>query len=338
MQKEVKLVGIDLAKNIFWVRAEDEFGNAVMDKKVSRGRLFETVVKFRPKMVAMEACGGAHYWGRRFEAEGIRVMLIPPQHVKPFRRGDKNDRNDTQAICEASRRPGLKTVRVKSVEHQDLQMLLRVRESLIQRRTQVISEARSFLLETGIVFSAGTAKFVAGTRGLLGLGSVSASLEEYLQRTLETLTCLNKEVGIYDDKMKKISKEDTVCKSLLELAGVGPVTAVAMKATVINPGDFKNGRQLSAFLGLVPRQNGSGGKTRMLGVGKDGNRYIRQLLIHGARSVLIKASTKSDPLNLWAMKKWKERGFNKACVAVANKNARMLWAIMAKNAQNQQAA
>lgn len=338
MQKEIKLVGIDLAKTIFWVRAEDEFGQCVMDRKVSRDKLFETVVQLRPKTVAMEACGGAHYWGRRFEAEKMLVQLIPPQHVKPYRMGDKNDRNDTKAICEASRRSGLKTVRVKTTEHQDLQMFLRVRESLIQRRTQVLHEVRSFLLEYGHVFSTGNCKLVAGMREKLSGGGLGTALSEYVERTLEGFKTLNEEIDIYDDKLQKISRTDSICKPLMELAGIGPVTAVAIRAAIINPGDIKNGRQMSAYIGLVPRQNSSGGKTRLLGVAKDGNRYLRQLLIHGGRSVVTRSKTKTDPMSQWAARKWKERGFNKACVAVANKNARMVWAIMRKNAPKHLAA
>jgi transposase len=287
----------------------------------------------------MEACGGAHYWGRRFEAEHMAVMLVPPQYVKPYRMGDKNDRNDTAAICEAAKRVGLKTVRVKTVEQQDLQMHLRVRESLIQRRTQVMNEARSFLLERGIVFAAGTAKLLTSMRTLMALDSaVSVEFAQYVERALQAIAALNEEIRVYDDKLKKISRTDPLCKPLLELAGIGPVTAVAVRAAIADPGDFKNGRQFSAFLGLVPRQNSTGGKTRLLGVAKDGNRYLRQLLIHGGRSVLTRAASKTDPMSLWAVKKWKDRGFNKACVAVANKNARMVWAIMRKNAQKQLAA
>lgn len=337
MQREVKLIGIDLAKNSFWVRAEDEHGRCLVDRKVNRTKLFEVVIQSQPKMVAMEACGGAHYWGRRFEKEGISVMLIPPQYVKPYRMGDKNDRNDTRAICEASKREGLKTVRVKSVEHQDLQMLLRVRESLIQRRTQVLNEARAFLFEYGVVFPAGMAKLLKGMREI-ERGLLSSALADYIERTLEALAHLSVELDVYDDKLTQISKTDSICKAFLELPGVGSVTAVAVRATIINPSDFRNGRQFSAFLGLVPRQDSTGGKPRLLGVAKDGNRYLRQLLIHGGRSMLPRAAKKNDPLSQWATKKWKERGFNKACVAVANKNARMLWAVMSKNVRVQQAA
>lgn len=339
MQKEIHLMGIDLAKSSFWVRGEDGLGRCVFDRKVSREKLFETVLVARPKTVAMEACGGAHYWGRRFGAEGIRVMIIPPQYVKPYRMGDKNDRNDTAAICEASKREKLKTVPVKSVEHQDMQMLLRVRESLVQRRTQVMNEARSFLLENGIIFAASTAKLRAGMQTLLEDESVlSVEFRQYIERTLQGFKALNEEIHIYDDKVKKISHTDPLCKPLMELAGVGAITAVAARSAVVNPSDFKNGRQFAAFLGLVPRQNSTGGKARLLGVGKDGNRYLRQLLIHGGRSMLTRAASKTDPISQWATKKRLERGFNKACVAVANKNARMLWAIMRKNAPKQLAA
>lgn len=338
MQREVTLVGIDLAKNIFWIRGEDRNGLAVLDKKVSRERVFETVLKMRPPLVAMEACGGAHYWGRRFEAEGIKVMLIPPQYVTAFRRGDKSDRNDAWAICEASRRPELKPVRVKSIQHQELQMIVRVRESLIQRRTQVLNEARSFLLEYGISYPAGVAKLVCGMRLFCQNETTHETLRQYIERTLVSVSALNEEIKIYDDKIRKRCQNDHFCSALMELSGIGPVTAIAIRATLVNPKDFKNGRQWSAFIGLVPRQHSTGGKTRLLGVAKDGNRYLRQLLVHGGRSVLIRSGTKTDPLSVWAAKKWKERGFNKACVAVANKNARMVWAVMAKTAQKQLAA
>lgn len=336
----ISLMGIDLAKNIFWVRGEDDLGRCLVDRKVSRAKLFELVVKSRPKTVAFEACGGAHYWGQRFQAAGIQVMMIAPQYVKPYRRGDKNDANDSWAICEAARRPNLPTVAVKTVAHQNLQLALRVREALVASRTELLNGMRGSASEYGLCFPLGPSKLVSEVRAFLSSESAEAlsELKQYLEECLERLRELDGRIKRYDEKLAKFTKSDRVCKSLMEVAGVGVITAIAVRASVVNPRDFKNGRQLAAYFGLVPRQNSSGGKTRLGRLGKDGNRYVRQLLIHGGRSVVRVADRHNDPVHVWAAKKFKEKGFNKACVAVANKNARMLWAIMAKHATTQQAA
>lgn len=337
MQKSVSLLGIDLAKSVFWVRAEDELGREVMNRKVSRAQLFETVIQLKPRRVVMEACGGAHSWGRKLQAQGIEVGLIAPQHVRPFRRGDKNDANDTLAICEAARRPNLKLVRVKSEQQQDWQLVVNERASLVARRTEILNRLRSVLLEYDFVFAQGTAKLLKGVREL-EMNSLSTALRRKIERDLSELEWLKQNIAELDRELSSITRQDPVARELVKIAGIGKVTAVAVRAAVTHARDFKNGRQLAAYWGLVPRQCSSGGKTRLLGIGKDGNRYIRQLLIHGARSSLRQCHRYDDPVSQWAYRKKNEIGFNKACVALANKNARVLWAVWAKTTKTEHAA
>ena len=339
MQDKIKLIGIDLAKDIFWVRAENCFGKTVIDQKVARAKLFEFVVQLKPELIAMEACGGAHYWARRFKESGINCLLIAPQYVRPYRISDKNDRNDTRAILEASKRPDLKSVQIKSIFHQDMALLVNERATYVAHRTEMLNRLRSVLSEYGFIFGKSRQKLIVGVKTLLEKEEkLTSPLKAKVIRDLNYIKQLDDEIKLFNQELKKVIHEDPVCKTLFEQRGVGPVTAVALRAHVVNPHDYKNGRCLSASLGLTPRQIGSGGKVRLVGINKNGNRYIRQLLIHGARTMLTTAHLHEDPVSQWAIKKREEIGFNKACVALANKNARMLWALMAKSAHTKQAA
>jgi transposase len=330
--KTITTMSIDLAKNFIQVLALDQFDKEVFNRKVSTGKLRELVVTRGPKKVVMEACTMAHYWGREFSKHGIDVKIIAPQKVTPFRVGDKNDANDCWAIFEASNRPNLKFVTIKSEEHQLVQTWLRRRESLVAERTERVNAIRSYLAETGHLIPKGIYKFRKGVVELLQQWSGDARLKEMLEVDLEGLRNLAVQIQFFDDKISLYAKTNATCVALQKLGGIGPITAVALVASVVNPRDFKNGRWFAASLGLVPRQNSTGGKTKLYGIGKDGNRYLRLLLIHGGRSLIWSAPKKEDAVSQWALRKKIEKGFNKASVAVANKNARMAWAVMAQMA------
>lgn len=328
--RAVKEMSIDLAKNFIQVLALDEARKEIFNRKVSTPKLRELVQTRGPKKIVMEACSTAHYWGREFEKLGIEVVLIPPQMVTPFRVGDKNDANDCWAIYEASGRPKLKPVRVKSEEHQLLQTWLRRRDALVAERTARVNAIRSYLAETGHIIPKGIHKFGKSVKELFQKWNGDLRLKEILEKDLSALQSLAEHIHFFDGEIEKCAKTNPICVALQKLAGIGPITAVALVAAVVSPADFRNGRQFAAYLGLVPRQNSSGGKAKLYGIGKDGNSYLRLLLIHGGRSLIWSAKDKQDSVSQWALKKKETKGFNKASVAVANKNARMAWAVMAQ--------
>lgn len=330
--RTVQTMSIDLAKNFIQVLALDEGKKEVFNRRVVPSTLLDLVRKHRPKHIAIEACATAHYWARVFRALEVEVVLIPPQFVAPFRVGDKNDSNDCWAIFEASLRPRLNPVAVKTEEHQVLQTWIRRREALIGERTQRVNAIRAYLAEFGIYFPKGIYKFYSQTRKLLEKEDwgVDCRIKQVFEKDMQGLSELEEHIKYFDDIVDTFAKNDVACTKLQSLAGIGPVTAVAIVASLIKPGSFKNGRQFAAYLGLVPRQNSSGGASKLYGIGKDGNRYLRQLLIHGSRATLQWAEGKQDAVSKWALKKKEQKGFNKACVAVANKNARMVWAVMAQ--------
>lgn len=330
--KTITTMSVDLAKNFIQILALDQFGKEVFSRKVSTPKFRELVQTRGPKKVLMEACSTAHYWGREFEKLGIEVVLIPPQLVTAMRVGDKNDANDCWAIFEASSRPKLKPVRIKTEEHQLLQTWLRRRDSLVAERTERVNAVRSYLAEAGYSIPKGIYKFRKVVVELLQQWSSNLRLKEILENDLEGLRHLASQIRFFDDKISLYAKTNSTCIALQKLGGIGPITAVALVAAVVHPKDFKNGRWFAAYLGLVPRQNSTGGKTKLYGIGKDGNAHLRRLLIHGGRSLIWSAPKKQDAVSQWALRKKLEKGFNKASVAVANKNARMAWAVMAQMA------
>jgi transposase len=333
--RKVQTMSIDLAKNFIQVLGVDENRKEIFNRRVTPGSLVALVTRHMPEKIAMEACATAHYWGRKFRSLGIvEVALLPPQTVAPFRSGGKNDSNDCWAIYEASQRPRLIAVPIKTEEQQILQTWVRRREALVAERTQRINAVRAYLAEFGQSVPKGVHKFFDRISELLGNEDLLGDkrLYELLIKDISGIHSVEDQIQFFDDIIGRFAKTNPICIKLQELDGIGPITAVALVAAVVKPSNFKNGRQFAAFLGLVPRQNSTGGVTRLLGIRKDGNRYLRQLLIHGGRSVLRTAADKEDSLSRWAARKKEQKGFNKACVAVANKNARMVWAVMAQMA------
>lgn len=322
---KITTLAIDLAKRVFELYGVDGRGVCVLRRQVRRGQLLRVVAQLAPEQVAMEACASAHYWGRQIRALGPEAKLIPPQYVRPYVRGNKNDRNDAQAICEAALRPGMPEVAVKSVEQQAVLSLHRVRELLEKQRKQLANQLRGILGEFGIVIPPG----VAALRRELpeAIEQVPELLRPVLQESRESLLELERRCREHERRLAQLARHSPLCRRLMREAGVGPLTASAYVATLGAPTHYRNGRQVAASLGLVPRQHSSGGKTVLLGISKRGDKYLRMLLVHGGRAVLRHAAGKSDPLSLWVLQVARRRGANRAAVALANKNARRLWAI-----------
>ena len=329
---QVTTMGIDLAKQVFQVHGVDTHGAVVLKKRLTRSALHTFMANLPPCRVGMEVCGGANYWSRRFRAYGHDVRLMSPQFVKPYVKSNKNDCNDAEAICEAVSRPTMRFVVPKTVAQQDLQGLHRIRQRLVQSRTALINQTRGLLAEYGITVPQQVAQLRRRlpivlddpTNELTPLG------RELFADLARELASLNERIRQVEARIKHLFAENEVCQRLAQVEGVGPLIATAVVASVSDPRAFKNGRQLAAWLGLVPRQRSSGNTQRLLGISKRGDRYLRTLLIHGARSVVARAPAKTDTRSRWIVEIQRRRGTNRTCVAVANKNARILWALMAK--------
>ncbi len=329
---KITTVGLDIAKSIFHLFAVNRAGKKVKRKALKRHQLMEFFAQLEPCIIAMEACGGAHHWARSLESQGHTVKLIAPQYVKPFVKGNKNDYNDAEAIAEAAQRPNMRFVPIKTIEQQDVQLVHRRRERLVKERTAVVNQVRGQLAEYGIVINKG---ITAVRRGLPRIledadNGLTVLAREYFAESYEALCHLDKRLLECEKTLGVINRNNPLCQRLDGIHGVGPVTATALYAAAGNGKEFSNGRHMSAWLGLVPRQHSSGGKDTLLGISKRGNTYIRTLLIHGARSVLMHSEGKTDRLSRWAQALKERRGHNIACVAVANKLARIAWVVMAR--------
>lgn len=327
----VTLLGIDLAKDVFQLHGVNEYGKKVLGKKISRTELPKFIAKLPTCKIVMEACGSANYWSRKFLSFGHEVSQISPQHVKPFVQGNKNDKNDARAIAIASQQDGMTTVPIKTVEQQEVQMLHRYRDSLVQDRTALSNRIRGYLRGMGLFLPMGLSQVRKQVPLFLedAENELTIAMRKILLSCHKKLLELDVEIEKYTQKIEHFCKQHEVCQRLMKLSGVGPMIASIVYATVGNPGNFKNGRHFAAFLGLVPKEHSSGGKQCLMSISKRGNSYIRSLLIHGGRSVVKVSGKKDNYLNRWVQRVHKERGYNKAAVAVANKNARHMWAIMA---------
>lgn len=327
---KVTMVGIDLAKNVFWLHGADERGRKVFSKKMSRAQLPEFVVNLQTCTIVMEACSSAHFWGRKFIKMGHEVKLISPQFVTPFVKSNKNDAKDSEAIVEAASRPSMRFVAVKTTEQQEILSLHRVREQVVGNKTALINELRGLLGEYGIIIPKQTSNVKKYILEILedAANELTAGMRILINDLYCELKKMIERVSVFDEKIKELSKKSEVCTLLETIPGIGPTTSTAMAASVGNAKNFKNGRELSAWLGLVPKQYSSGGKQVLGRISKRGDIYVRKLLVHGARTVLRYAKNKEDVVS----KKWNtlaERiGHNKACIAIANRNARVAWAVM----------
>lgn len=331
MNVSASVIGLDIAKNVFMAVGLNERGKQVLKKKLARGEVLAFFANLEPTAVGIEACAGAHYWARQLNAMGHDARLIAAQHVKPFVTGSKNDANDAHAIAEVRARAATKYVPINTEAQQDLQMLHRARQGVMGERKAVIHRLRAFAGEYGKVFAVGVARFRQEWRQWLGApdNGLSANALAILQELSAQLDAKDAQLQQYDRRIAQAAQEDERAQRLIEVPGVGKLIATAVLAAVADPHHFESGRGWSANLGLVPRQHSSGGKEVLLGITKRGDSYLRTLLIHGARSALRVAGDKPDRLLRWAVKLQQRRGANVAAVALANKMARVIWALLA---------
>ena len=328
---KITTIGLDIAKSVFHAVGVDKAGKLIKKKMLRRKDLLPFVAKIEPCLIVMEACGGASYWAREFEQFGHVVKLIAPQYVVPFRQGNKNDYNDALAIAEAAQRPNMRFVKPKSGEQQDVQLLHRMRERLTKQSTALINQVRGMLAEYGIVITKSKSAFKAQLPDILvdETNTLTTKGRAIFYQLYDEVIDIEKRLKSCDTQVLNETQNNVICQRLQTIPGVGPVTATAIYAAVGDGKDFSNGRHFSAWCGLVPKQHSSGGKDNLLGISKRGNAYLRTLFIHGARAVLRHSGNKSDKLSCWAIQLAERRGFNRACVAVANKLARMSWVIAA---------
>ena len=329
---QVTTVGIDTSKHVFHIHGVDARGHDVLTKRLSRQKVLPFMTQLPSCLIGMEASGGTHYWAREFCKLGHTVKLMPPQFVKPYIQRQKNDPNDAAGICEAASRPRIRGVAVKSVAQQDLQALHRIRERQMTARTALVNQIRGLLAEYGIVIPKGVAKVRHRLPVLLAESEsgLTATAREWLATLQTELHTLDERIAGTDQHLERLLAANDACQRLLQLPGIGPLTATALVAAVGDAKDFKNGRQFAAWLGLVPRQHSTGGKSTLLGITKRGNRSLRALLIHGARSVLRVVDCKTDARSRWLRGVKARRGANCASVAQANKTARVAWALLAR--------
>ena len=327
-------VGLDLAKYVFEVHAVDARGKVVLRKRLRRDAVSNFFANVPPCLIGMEASNGAHYWARILCGLGHEVRLISPQFVTPYVKSNKNDQNDAEAICEAVGRPTMRFVAMKSVEQLSVQAVHRIRSRLIKGRTQLVNQVRGILAEQGIVIARNIAKLRQSLSDIAGSNDngLSDLVRALLLELQQELTELDHRIVAYDRRIRELYHSSEVCQRLGKVEGIGPLSATALMAAIGDRQCFKNGRQFAAWLGLVPKQRSSGGRARLFGISKRGDRYLRTLLIHGARAVLGRARGKKDPRSLWLGKLRERRHANIAAVALANKNARIAWALLSGDA------
>lgn len=336
----IQTIGLDLAKNVFQVYAVDQHGHTVFKKRLNRNKLLPFFATLPCCTIGTEACSSASYWARQLQRLGHVVRQMSPQYVTPYVKTNKNDTNDAEAICEAVTRPNMRFVPTKTIEQQDIQAIHRIRERLVRERTALINQTRGLLREYGFFIPLGRSAFKSNIIDAIESAENDLSMltRELMTDQLEQLRELEQRINQYDHRIDRAFRDNPLCKRLAEVSGVGPMAATAIVSAVGDAGVFRNGRQLAAWLGLVPRQHSSGSQTRLLGISKRGNTYLRTLLIHGARAVLRYSRGKDDPRSRWLRALSARRGFNRACVALANKNARIIWALMARGTTYQPAA
>jgi transposase len=319
-------IGLDLAKSVFQVHGVDAQGKVIVTKRLRRDAVLAFFANLAPCVVGMEACAGSHFWAREIARFGHTVRLMAPQYVKPYVKRQKNDRADAEAICEAVQRPSMRFVAVKSEDQQSTLAIHRVRETLVAQK--LINALRAHLAEFGIVAPQGAGKISQLTAVVADLedSRVPALARSALQGLVDQLRDTDRRVEDLDARLAEQARENKVCQRLTTIPGIGPITATALVATIGDAAVFESGRHLAAWLGLVPRQHSSGGKERLGGISKAGDGYLRRLLVHGARAVM-RWQGKTSP---WLAGLLKRRPVNVAVVALANKLARIAWAVMAR--------
>ena len=329
---KITTVGIDLAKNVFQVHGIDERGKAVLKKQLKREQMAAFFVNLPACLVGMEACGSAHHWARKLQELGHTVRLMAPQFVKPYVKTNKNDAADAEAICEAVGRPNMRFVPIKNVEQQAVLALHRVRQGFVKARTAQANQIRGLLGEFGLIVPQGIGYIGTRVPELIEDASndLPGAFRVLVQRLLDHLKELDRQVGELEAQIQAWHRRSDLSRKVAQVPGIGPITASALVASIGDARNFDSGRQVAAWLGLVPRQHSSGGKANLLGMSKRGDSYLRTLLIHGARSVIYRAGQKPESSACsWINGVVSRRNKNVAAVALANKTARIVWALLA---------
>ncbi len=325
-------VGIDLAKNVYQLHGVDRSGKTIWKRRLKRHQWLKVLLdKTDPGcVIGMEACASAHHWGRELQSRGYTVRLIPPQFVKPYVKSNKNDARDAEAICEAMSRPHMRFVTVKSVEQQDIQATHRIRAELITQRTAKANQIRGLVAEYGLV----APKRLSSLRAAIPCwledaeNALTADFRSLLHDVWDDLLILDDRVGEMDKAIERLAENHEDCVRLQQIRGVGPMISTALIATVGDARQYAKSRQMAAAIGITPKQHSSGDRDRLLGISKRGDVYLRTLMIHGARSVVANAKHKDDRLSRWVTDIATKRHPNVAAVALANKTARMAWAML----------
>ncbi len=335
--KQISTIGLDIAKSVFQVHGIDETGGVVVRRQLKRRRVLPFFAKLSRCLVGLEACATSHHWARELEKLGHEVKLMPPRYVKPYVKRNKNDAADAEAICEAVQRPTMRFVPIKTAEQQSVLMLHRTRRLFVRQRTTLINAIRAHMAEFGIVAGVGR----NGVEVLLGLiikgedERIPAAARECLMALAAQLELVKRQILEADRRVLAWHRTNKTSKRLEAIPGVGPLIASALVASVPDPNVFRSGRDLSAWIGLVPKQNSTGGKERLGSISKAGNRYLRSLLVVGALSVIRRAKQLGYTRHPWLVRLMERRSTKIAAVALANKIARIAWAMMARNEKYQ---
>ncbi len=327
---KITTVGIDLAKKVFQVHGIDDHGKVILKKQLKRAQMAPYFINLPPCLIGIEACGSAHHWARKLQAMGHTVRLMAPQFVKPYVKTNKNDLADAEAICEAVGRPNMRFVPIKNVEQQAVLSLHRVRQGFVKARTAQGNQIRGLLAEFGIIIPQGINNIGSRVPELLEDASneLPGSFRVLVQRLLDHLKELDRQVDELEAQIQAWHRNSDLSTKIAQVPGIGPISASALIASIGDAKNFDNGRQLAAWLGLVPKQHSTGGKSNLLSISKRGDTYLRTLLIHGARSVIYHAAKKPESCS-WVSAVVNRRNKNVAAVALANKNARIVWALLA---------
>jgi transposase len=327
---KITTVGIDLAKNVLQVHGVNGRGKKVFNKQLRRKQVLPFFAQIPSCLIGLEACASAHYWARQLQVLGHTVKLMAPQFVKPYVKTNKNDAADAEAICEAVSRPNMRFVPIKNGDQQAILFIHRARQGFVKARTAQGNQIRGLLMEYGITLPQGLSHIVKRLPAILedGENELPGVFRQLLQRLVDHLKVLDRQVQELETQIQAWHQHNEASMKLAGIPGIGPITASALVASIGDASSFKNGRQLAAWLGLVPRQHSSGGKQILQGISKRGDAYLRTLLIHGARSVIRVTAGKTNQTSCWLIHLLERRHKNVAAVALANKNARIVWALL----------
>jgi len=323
-------IGIDLGKNTFHLVALGEHNKVLIHKKFSRTQLLAYTANLPSSLIGLEACAGAHFMGTSLQEQGHKVRLIPAQFVKPYRKSNKNDFIDAEAIAEAVTKENMRFVQIKTEEQLDVQAMHRVRDRLVQRRTALINEIRGFLLERGITFAPQPKHLSKNLPAVIedAEQKLTPRLRWLLDRLWQEWKQMELDINAVTDEIERISKENSLCRRLQQIPGFGPLVSTATVAAIGNGSAFRRGRDFAAWVGIVPRQYSTGGKQKLFGISKRGNHYLRRMLIHGARAVLLRVKYDTGGFGQWVHRLAQRAPRNKVVVAIANKLARIAWAVL----------